>query len=102
MERFGQGCLLVLSSPSYEGALGYEATRDAWRRISGSPRPSRTCYSNVSVLPTHPFIAEVPPYSWHSIQLGPRAFFSTANLYPIGPGLCAYLSSPSHTRALGF
>ena len=61
MERFGQGCLLVLSSPSYEGALGYEATRDAWRRISGSPRPSRTCCSNVSVLPTHPFIAEVPP-----------------------------------------
>jgi hypothetical protein len=29
--------LLVLSSSSYERALGYEATRDAWRRISSSP-----------------------------------------------------------------
>ena len=38
--KIGRGPWEDLSSPSYERALGYEVTRDAWRKMSSrSPSP---------------------------------------------------------------
>ena len=43
MAALGPGLRDDLSLPSYKRALGFEATRDAWRRINRPPLPRRAC-----------------------------------------------------------
>jgi hypothetical protein len=81
----GDGCnsrarwgSLVLSSSSYKRALGFEATRDAWRRISRSPLPRRDCCPTLSFSPRPLFIAEVPPTG---VPLLPRSSHLGASVF---------------------
>jgi hypothetical protein len=94
LAKIGPGRWADLSSPPYTRALGFEATRGAWRRISSSPLPRRDCCLTKSLSPHAPFfIAEVPPLpiAFSNRYLGPRASFSTTNPSPIGPGLWGIL-----------
>src|ERR671932_2674698 len=79
-----------LSSPSYKRALRCEAKGGVVRHAQNS-FPSLSTPSLDSLLELSPHAPFLSPRShplFHSIHLGPRAFFSTTNPSPIGPGRC--------------
>src|ERR687885_824494 len=94
--RIGPGLWGDFSPHSYKRALGFEATRDAWRRISSFYSSQTGLLPNKEPFSPRTLLSPRSPSLEHTfVTPGPRAFFSTTTPSPIGPGLWGFLRTPS-------